>query len=142
MKILVTGGTTWFGQSIVAGILARGHEAVCFDEVPLAWRVELTRPVQVHQGSIADAAGLLSVVRRERPDVIVNRDVRYGEETEIDYLRTVQVNLVGAMNVFEVAAAAGVPRVVYERSIGVYGVQDDHGGHDIDEDDARFSDPQ
>jgi nucleoside-diphosphate-sugar epimerase len=138
---MVTGGTTWFGQSIVERIQARGHEAVCFDEVPLPWRVELSRPVRVHQGSIADAASLLNAVRRERPDVIINRDVRYGEETEVDYLRTLQVNLIGAMNIFEVAAAAGVPRVVYESSIGVYGEQDEHGNREIVEDDARFSHP-
>jgi len=141
MKIMITGGTTWFGQSIVQRILARGHEIVCFDEVPLPWRVELPRPVPVLQGSVADMSGLLTAVRRERPDAIVNRDVRYGEETEIDYLRTVQVNLIGAMNVFEVAASVGIKRVVYESSIGVYGAQDEHGDRDLSEDDDRFVDP-
>src|SRR5690606_12769776 len=141
MKVLITGGTSWFGQSIVGRLLARDHEVVCFDEVPQPWRVALPRPVSVHQGSIADAAGMLSVVRREKPDVIVNREVRYGEETEVEHLRTVQVNIVGAMNVFEVAAAAGVPRVVYESSIGVYGDQDEHGDREITEDDTRFVDP-
>ena len=32
MKILVTGGTSWFGQSIVRRLLRRGHEVACFDE--------------------------------------------------------------------------------------------------------------
>jgi nucleoside-diphosphate-sugar epimerase len=141
MKIMVTGGTTWFGQSIVARIQARGHEVVCFDETPEPWRVELSRPVRIHQGSIGDAAALLFAVRCERPEVIVNRDVRYGEETEVDFLRTVQVNLVGALNVFEVAAAVGISRVVYESSIGVYGDDDEHGGKEIAEEDARFADP-
>jgi nucleoside-diphosphate-sugar epimerase len=140
MKIMVTGGTSWFGQSIVERLLAHGHEVACYDEVPAPWRVELPRPVVVHQGSVADAGALLSAVRRERPEVIVNRDVRYGEETEIEHLRTVQVNIVGAMNIFEVAAAAGIRRVVYESSIGVYGEQAEHGDKEIAEDEARFSD--
>lgn len=141
MKIMVTGGTTWFGQSIVARLLARGHEVVCYDEVPQPWWLDLPRPVPVHQGSVADAAGLLSAVRQLRPDVIVNRDVRYGEETETEYLRTVEVNLLGAMHVFEVAAATGIARVVYESSIGVYGDQSEHGDGEISEDDALFRDP-
>jgi UDP-glucose 4-epimerase len=141
LKVLVTGGTSWFGQSIVERLLARGHEVACYDEVPEPWRVDLARPVACHQGSIADMAGLVATVRRERPEVMVNREVRYGAETEIDLIGTVQVNLVGALNVFEAAAATGVRRVVYESSIGVYGTQDEHGDRLLDEDDARFRDP-
>lgn len=141
MKVLVTGGTTWFGQSIVRRLLQRGHDVVCFDEAPQPWRVELPRPVPCHQGSIADAACLLGVVRRARPDVIINREVRYGEETETDFAGTVATNVNGALNIFEVAAATGVSRVVYESSIGVYGDGGEHGEAEISEDDARFVDP-
>jgi nucleoside-diphosphate-sugar epimerase len=141
MKLLVTGGTSWFGQSIVERLLARGHEVACYDEVVEPWRVELARPVSTHRGSIADMAGLLAAIRRERPDVIINREVRYGAETETDLIGTVQVNLLGALNVFEAAAATGIPRVVYESSIGVYGTQDEHGDRVLEEDDARFCDP-
>jgi nucleoside-diphosphate-sugar epimerase len=142
MKILVTGGTTWFGQAIVGRLLAREHEVVTLDEAPAPWRVRLPRDVRVHRGSVADLGALAEVVRAERPAVIVHRDVLYGPETEARYLRTVQVNLVGALNVFQVAAvAAGVRRVVYESSIGVYGLQEEHGPRWLTEDDARFVDP-
>ncbi|HVL55269.1 MAG TPA: NAD(P)-dependent oxidoreductase [Burkholderiaceae bacterium] len=142
MKVLVTGGTSWFGQSIVARLLARGHDVACYDEVVEPWRVVLTRPVRCHRGSLADMAGLLAVVRRERPEVIVNREVRYGEDTETDVIGTVQINLLGALHVFEAAAATGIRRVVYESSIGVYGTQEEHGDRLLGEDDARFCNPR
>jgi UDP-glucose 4-epimerase len=141
MKVLITGGTTWFGQSIVEQLLARGHEVVCYDQAPEPWRVELRLPVTVHQGSVADMGGLLGVIRRERPEGIINREVRYGAETEVDLIGTIQTNLLGALNVFEAAVAMGIRRVVYESSIGVYGTQDEHGDHELDEDEAVFHNP-
>lgn len=142
MKVLVTGGTTWFGQSIVRRLLLRDHEVATLDEAPAPWRVALPREVRVHHGSVADLGALAEVVRLERPAVIVHRDVLYGPETETRYLRTVQVNVVGALNVFLAAGVgAGVRRVVYESSIGVYGRQEEHGPRWLTEDDERFVAP-
>jgi nucleoside-diphosphate-sugar epimerase len=142
MKVLVTGGTTWFGQAIVGRLLARDHEVATLDEAPVPWRVPLPREVRVHRGSVADLGAVAEVMRLERPAVVVHRDVLYGPETEARYLRTVQVNLIGALNVFQAAAvSAGVRRVVYESSIGVYGLQEEHGPRWLHEDDARFVDP-
>lgn len=138
MNVLVTGGSTWFGQSIVKRLLSRDHRVVTYDEAPEPWRVDLPGDVTEYQGSITDLGTLLAVVRRESPDVFVNRDVRYGAETEQFPLRTVRVNVVGAMNVFEAAATAGVGRVVYESSIGVYGHQ--NGDGPVHESDATTDD--
>jgi UDP-glucose 4-epimerase len=97
--------------------------------------------VAVHRGSAADVATLLPLLRAERPEVVVNRHVLYGPETETAWLRTVQVNLVGALQLFEAAALAGVRRVVYESSIGVYGRQEEHGPGALTEYDDRFDRP-
>jgi UDP-glucose 4-epimerase len=140
MKVLVTGGTTWFGQSIVRRIQMRGHDVICLDESPASWRLDLPRPVIVRQGSVADLAAVLEAVRVERPDVIVNREVRYGPDVERRLLDAAKTNILGLMNVIEAALTAGIGRVVYESSIGVYGTQEEHGARAIREDDARCSD--
>jgi nucleoside-diphosphate-sugar epimerase len=141
VKVLVTGGTTWFGQHIVQRLALRGHEVVALDEHPAPWRLPLPRPVPVHPGAATDVATLLPLLRTERPEAIVNRHVLYGPETETAWLRTVQVNLVGALQLFEAAALAGVPRVVYESSIGVYGRQEEHGPAPLTEEDDLFARP-
>jgi nucleoside-diphosphate-sugar epimerase len=141
VKVLVTGGTTWLGQSVVARLLAGGHDVAVLDAAPAPWRVALPRPVPVAAGSVADPGAVLEALRRERPDAVLHREVLYGPETEQRLLRTVQVNLVGALAVFEAAAATGVRRVVYESSIGVYGTQAEHGPGPLPEASARFADP-
>ncbi len=138
MKTLITGGTTWFGQSIVQRLLLHDHDIVSFDESPAPWSGGLKRPVKVYRGSVSDLGALTEVVRTEKPDVIIHRDVLYGNETEERYLRTVKMNLIGALHVFEIAALVGIRRVVYESAIGVYGVQEDHGEQAITEEDAMF----
>lgn len=140
MKVLVTGGTTWFGQSIVRRIQMRGHDVVCLDERLTPWRLQLLRAVTVRQGSVADLAAVLEAVRIERPDVIVNREVRYGPDVEGRLFDAAKTNIIGVMNVIEAALTAGIQRVVYESSIGVYGTQEEHGAGPIREDDARCSD--
>jgi nucleoside-diphosphate-sugar epimerase len=142
MKILITGGTTWFGQSIVQTLINRGHEVATFDEVPAPWKLEIEKEIRIHQGSVADIGALMQAVREERPDAIIHREVLYGAETEERYLKTVKVNLIGALNVFEVAALREIQRVVYESSIGVYGVQGDHGDKTIVEEDELFQNPE
>lgn len=140
MKVLITGGTTWFGQSIVQRIQKRGHDVICYDETPEPWRLQPLRPVAVHSGPLADAGAVLAIVRQERPDVIVNRQVRYGPAVERNLRDTAATNIMGLINVLEAALACGTGRVVYESSIGVYGTQADHGDATIHEDDALCSD--
>ncbi len=140
MKVLIAGGTTWFGQTIVKRLQLRGHDVVALDFAPVPWRLELPRPVPVHCGSAADLGRVLEIIRLEKPDAIVNREVFYGAETEDQLFSTMQRNIVAAVNLFEAAAATGIRRVVYESSIGVYGTQDEQGDRPIVEDDARISD--
>ena len=84
MKVLVTGGTTWLGQSVVARLLAGGHDVAVLDAAPAPWRVALPRAVRVAAGSVADpGAGQGEELRIIAACIIGGCSLRGGKGTVI-----------------------------------------------------------
>ena len=109
MKVLVTGGTGYLGRAVVTALRARGHDLVIFARH--ASRSGLPgaaidgdvrdRGALEHAAAGCDAishsAALVSIWRRRRADFD-------------------EINVGGLRNVLAVAAAAGIPRVLYTSS--------------------------
>ena len=96
MRVLVTGSSGFIGQHTTAELTARGHTVVPFD-----------RPSDVYN------AGLLAYAcRRSDVEAIINlagmlgTPELFGSETA-----AVKTNILGAVNVYDVAAARGIPVV-------------------------------
>jgi farnesol dehydrogenase len=111
VKILVTGGTGYLGAAIVRALAARGYDVTSYarhaSSAPRQPRVEAfdgdirDRPSLERAargaGAICHSAALVSVWRRRQHDFD-------------------DVNVGGLENVLSVAAALGVPRVIYTSS--------------------------
>ena len=107
--MLVTGGTGYLGRAVVSAMAARGHDLVIFARsasrsgLPGAAidgdvrdRAALERAVSGCD-AISHSAALVSIWRRRREDFD-------------------EINVGGLRNVLSVAAAAGIPRVLYTSS--------------------------
>ena len=134
MKVLVTGVAGFIGYSLAQRLLARGDIVIGVDCVNDYYdvRVKEARLARLrdaggnrftfHRQDFADYPGLTAVLEGSSFDRIVHlgaqAGVRYSIENPHAY---VQANLVGHLNMLEIARHRGVEHMVYASSSSVYG---------------------
>jgi UDP-glucuronate 4-epimerase len=134
MRVLVTGAAGFIGFSLISRLLARGDEVVGIDNLNDYYSVALKhsrRDRLVEAGGnrfrfervdFADTAALAATLEPHGFERIVHlgaqAGVRYSIENPHAY---VQANLVGHLNLLEVARRRGVEHMVYASSSSVYG---------------------
>jgi UDP-glucuronate 4-epimerase len=136
MAILVTGAAGFIGFHVCERLLARGEEVIGLDNVNDYYSVELKRArlaqlQRRHNGfrfietDFADNGGLQRALESEGFEGIVHlgaqAGVRYSIENPHAY---VQSNLVGHLNMLELARHRQAPHFVYASSSSVYGGND------------------
>lgn len=137
MTILVTGAAGFIGHHVAARLLGRGEQVLGIDNVNDYYSVRLKRDRLAQQRSrhdnafsfvevdFADKAALVSALDGREFDRIVHlgaqAGVRYSIENPHAY---VQSNLVGHVNLLEVARRRGSSHLVYASSSSVYGGND------------------
>jgi nucleoside-diphosphate-sugar epimerase len=109
MRVLVTGGTGYLGQTIVRALEARGHEPVVFARSAVASGL----PGRLVDGDVRDAAALDRAA--DGCDAICHSAalVSLWRRRRVDFD---EVNVGGLVNVLEVARARRVARIVYTSS--------------------------
>ncbi|MBN3808639.1 NAD(P)-dependent oxidoreductase [Paraburkholderia sp. Ac-20347] len=127
MRVLITGGSGFLGAWIMKRLLARGMECVAFDLRANARLIEALSAVhaarvQWRTGDIASAADTASAL--DGCDAVIHLAGVLTPDCAANPVRGAQINLIGTLNVFEAARAAGVRRVLYASSAGVFGPDD------------------
>jgi len=125
-RVLITGGAGFIGSNIVDDFLARGHTVFAVDDMSSGREENLRRALdagaQLEKLDVR-ARDFRSLVRTVAPDVVVHT------AAQIDVRRSVQdpigdadQNVLGTLNVFEAARAAGTQTVLIASSGGtIYG---------------------
>ena len=142
MKVLVTGGAGFLGGYIMAALERNGDEAFAYDIAPPG---EETRAVSAaiearfRAGQIDDIARLLDVCRSEKIETIVHAAGMVGLELSLQQpVATYQTNVMGMVNVCEVARQLRLRRVVFISSNAAY---HKGTGATLVETDPAFSNP-
>lgn len=137
MTILVTGAAGFIGHHVAARLLGRGEQVLGIDNVNDYYSVKLKRDRLAEQRSrhdnsfsfvevdFADMAALDRALEGREFDRIVHlgaqAGVRYSIENPHAYVHS---NLVGHLNLLEVARNRGSSHLVYASSSSVYGGND------------------
>ncbi len=130
MKILVTGVAGFIGMHVAQALLARGDRVVGIDNLNDYYAVELKRArlaqlggeFVFHQVDFSDHAALDAAIGSEDFDRIVHLGAQAGVRYSIDNPRAyVQSNLVGHVNILELARTRRIAHLVYASSSSVYG---------------------
>jgi nucleoside-diphosphate-sugar epimerase len=124
MNVLVTGGAGFLGGYIMAALLRQGHEAVAYDVAPpsadtLAVSQEIA--ARFRAGQINDITRLFAVCRDEKIEAVIHSAGMVGLEPSLEQpIATYQTNVMGLVNVCEVARQLSMRRVVFVSSNAAY----------------------
>jgi UDP-glucuronate 4-epimerase len=134
MRILVTGAAGFIGYHSILRLLARGDEVIGIDNLNDYYDVQLKRDRLANiaaqagkrfsflQIDFSDHVALEAALGADPIDGIIHLGAQAGVRYSIENPRAyVQANLVGHLNMLEIARHRGVPRMVYASSSSVYG---------------------
>jgi len=136
MTILVTGAAGFIGMHSILRLLARGERVVGIDNLNDYYSVQLKRDRIAHIEAaggafrfipcdFADHQALEAALGSEEFDRIVHLGAQAGVRYSIENPRAyAQSNLVGHLNMLEIARQRGVSHMVYASSSSVYGGND------------------
>jgi nucleoside-diphosphate-sugar epimerase len=124
MNVLVTGGAGFLGGYIMAALQRQGHEAFAFDIAPPGPDTVAVMPdiaKRFRSGQINDIARLFAVCRSDKIDAIIHSAGMVGLEPSLEQpIATYQTNIMGLINVCEVARQLEMRRVVFVSSNAAY----------------------
>jgi len=119
MKVLVTGGAGFVGTNLSLLLLQENHEVVILDDFSTGLRSNIQPSTECHEGSITNLSLLRGLARKV--DAIVHLAARGSVPRSIkNPVLTQEVNVVGTLNVLEVARELDL-HVVFSSSSSVYG---------------------
>jgi nucleoside-diphosphate-sugar epimerase len=127
----ITGAQGCIGSWIVKALAERGDNVEIFDRSDDARRLsaimqaEDLRQVRFVAADITDASAVLAAVKSSAARRIIHLAGLQVPACQADPATGALVNVVGTLNVFEAARAAGVERIVYASSAAVFGMSED-----------------
>jgi len=124
MNVLVTGGAGFLGSYIMAALQRQRHEAFAYDIAPPgADTLAVSHDIagRFRSGQINDIARLFDVCRSEKIEAIIHSAGMVGLEPSLQQpIATYQINIMGLVNVCEVARQLEMRRVVFVSSNAAY----------------------
>ena len=119
MKILVTGGAGFIASHVADAYIAAGHDVAIIDDLSRGSEKNIPAQAHFYLGDILDRDLVERVFASEKPDAVnhhaAQMDVRRGVQEPIF---DASVNILGSINLLELAIAHEVRRFVYISSAG------------------------
>ncbi|PZR96127.1 MAG: nucleoside-diphosphate sugar epimerase [Stutzerimonas stutzeri] len=126
-RVLITGGGGFLGGWILRALAEGGHEVRIFDRssdrrVLREIAGSLAEGVDWIEGDVTDASALTGAAHG--CDAVIHLAALLTPACKADPVLGARVNLIGTLNAFGAAKAAGIGRVVYASSAAVFGPDD------------------
>ena len=122
MRVLITGGMGVIGAEASRKFVREGHRPVLYsrrrDESLIG---DIADKVDIELGSILDRGRLADVIKTRGITHVVHTAAYIGALSAKFPAESVEINVMGTVNVLEAAREANVQRVVYTSAKGIYG---------------------
>jgi len=124
MEVLITGGAGFIGSNIVDGLIIEGHKAIVVDNLSTGKKENLNEKAEFYQLDIRDQE-LEKVFEKNEISHIIHHAAQIDVQHSIkDPLFDAQNNILGTINVLEMAKKYEVEKIIYASSAAVYGEPD------------------
>lgn len=122
MRVLVAGGAGYIGSHTCKALARAGHQPVVYDNLHTGhrWAVKWGA---FEQGDLNDPARLDEVMRRHKPEAVINfAALAYVGESTQEPTRYYRNNVAGTIGLLEAMRAHGVASMVFSSTCATYGV--------------------
>ncbi len=122
MKILVTGGAGFIGSHVADAYVEAGNDVVIVDDLSTGRQENINARAQFYATDIRSAQ-LEEVFAKEKPDVVNHHAAKASvRESLVEPMLYADVNILGSLNLLELARKYGVRKFIYISTGGaVYG---------------------
>jgi UDP-glucose 4-epimerase len=122
MKILVTGGAGFIGSHVADAYTEAGHDVVVVDDLSTGRQENVNPRAQFYAFDIRSAQ-LEEVFEKEKPDIVDHHAAKASvRESMVEPMLYADVNVLGSLNLLELARKYGVQKFIYVSTGGaVYG---------------------
>lgn len=121
-RALVTGGAGFIGSHLVDALLAEGREVTVLDDLSSGQADRVNPAAQLERLDIVERDALREVIERTGPAAVFHLAAQSSVTVSVkDPVRDCAVNVVGTLNVVEIANAIGVPVVFSSTGGALYG---------------------
>ncbi|AXK81507.1 NAD(P)-dependent oxidoreductase [Pseudolabrys taiwanensis] len=122
MKVLITGGMGVIGAETSRKFVREGHRPVVFARHREDRLIsDIVDKIDFEAGDIVDMPRLLGVIKEHKVSHIVHAAAFVGAVSAANPALSIQVNVMGTVNVLEAARLFDVKRVVFTSAKGIYG---------------------
>jgi UDP-glucose 4-epimerase len=132
-KILVTGGAGFIGSNIVSILVEQGYKVTVLDDLSSGHSCNLDafQDVEFIQGDVRDEHAVEKSIKGAVG--VIHLAASVGNKRSIDNpILDSEINVIGTLRILEACRKAGVPKIVYSSSAGIYGelkhlpIKEDH----------------
>lgn len=123
MKVMVTGGAGFIGSHVVDACIAAGHSVCVVDDLSTGKTANVNAAARLYVVDIRDSAALEEVFKAEKPEAICHEAAKANvRESMVEPVLYADVNVIGSLNLLELARKYGTRKVIYASTGGaVYG---------------------
>jgi UDP-glucose 4-epimerase len=119
MRILVTGAAGFIGSHVADAYVRLGHDVAIVDDLSRGFEKNVNPKARFYRVDVQDRMALEDIFEKEHPEVVnhhaAQMDVRRGVREPIF---DASVNILGSLNILELAVAHKTRRIVYISSAG------------------------
>jgi UDP-glucose 4-epimerase len=119
MKVLVTGGAGFIGSHVVDACVAAGHDVCIVDYLSTGKLSNINPLARFYQADLRDVDALERVFAEQQPEAICHLAAKANvRESMTEPVLYAEVNIIGSLNLLQLARRYGTRKVVYASTGG------------------------
>jgi UDP-glucose 4-epimerase len=121
-RAIVTGGAGFIGSHVVDALLASGSEVTVIDDLSSGDAERVNPAARLLEQDIVERPALAAAIAEARPEAIYHLAAQSSVVASVqDPRRDCEVNVIGTLNLVDIASAMGVPVVFTSTGGALYG---------------------